>query len=373
MGILIAALILLNIVAADGMYIPDWQIHIYEPEQKVVIHWDEHTLKETMILSSEVRTDDIANFAWVVPVKSLDKPNVSASNISLFYDLAKYMSEEDYYKHVRDLGPLAGGMAEGDAGVTVIEEKEIDIYDVTVLYATDSQALVDWLNENGYPVNEDRIEIFDKYIDENEEYGWNYTGCYFMVNKVDLKNKYAEEIEIVEEAYDGDESASLMRKATYVHGKKKYSQETRDKAWELYHVLFDLERGVATPLKFEFTTYKPYYPLVITSMSEGYTSIDVYVISNKGIKDVTGPLRVDKAKRLNSEIKDKIKKEIGINPKDNVVTRLAYHGKASELADDSVFEGYYGIYVHPEKLPAAVKPIIYAIQELARLFTTGRI
>ena len=179
-----------NIAYADGMHLSDTAIHLYEPNQKAVISWDGKT--ETMVLSSAVRSENISNFAWVVPIQSAVKPEVTAGNISLFQDLVKY------FERVYDGGDKRTLQAETGAGVEVLESKEIDIYDITILKATSSDDLIKWLTDNGYNVPEDAKAVFDKYIAKGD--------YYFVANKIDLKNKYKEAVDFVEAFNEENES-----------------------------------------------------------------------------------------------------------------------------------------------------------------------
>ncbi len=180
-------------VMGDGGYFPDdRQIHLYEPNQKTVVLWDR--LKETIILSSSVKSDNIANFAWVIPIQSSSKPIVSAGNISIFEELVDYFTPEISYRKGCGIGE--GGCAGGGGGVEVIESKEIDIYDITILKANNSNDLINWLNDNGYKFPENVIyynvySILDKCV--------NKYNCYFIANKIDLRNKHKDALDFIDE------------------------------------------------------------------------------------------------------------------------------------------------------------------------------
>jgi hypothetical protein len=172
----IITLVFVNSVYADGWHISDHDLHLYEPNQKAVISWDGET--ETMILASAVKSDDIANFAWVVPIQSSSKPEVTAGDISIFEDLVDYFKKEDD-SHARML----------EQGVSILESKEIDVYDITILQATSSDDLIDWLNNNGYQVPEEAKPILDKYVEKGD--------FYFVANKIDLTNKFVDALELI--------------------------------------------------------------------------------------------------------------------------------------------------------------------------------
>ncbi len=91
----------------------------------------------------------------------------------------------DYHVPQSDLGKGSAGAG----GVDVLEQKEIDFYDITILKATDSTELMNWLNNNEYRVPENTKPLLDKYVSQG--------NIYFIANKIDLANKYEDEIEIV--------------------------------------------------------------------------------------------------------------------------------------------------------------------------------
>ena len=174
-----------NFAYGDGMYVSDHHTHLYEPSQKAVISWNGKS--ETMILSAAVKSEDLANFAWVVPILSSSKPSVSAGDIRVFKDLVDYFKKPESSER-KSMAPKAA-----IEGVQVLETKEVDIYDITILKATDAADLLRWLNANGYRVAKGAETIFEKYITSG--------NCYFMANKIDLKNKYRHDIHRVKKIF----------------------------------------------------------------------------------------------------------------------------------------------------------------------------
>ena len=76
---------------ADGGFVID---HFFEdvhaPDQKVVIAWDGKN--ETMILSTKVQSNELANLGWIIPIKSKQKPVVELADVKVFYGLQKYFT-----------------------------------------------------------------------------------------------------------------------------------------------------------------------------------------------------------------------------------------------------------------------------------------
>jgi len=107
---------------------------------------------------------------------------------------------------------------------------------------------------------------------------------------------------------------------------------------EIYSAASDLERGLGTPLKFEFQPHKPYYPLEISSLNLGKSKIEVYVLTINPVTDQNDILKVEESKRINFELKGKLAKHINTaNAK--YVTRLSYEGDLKGLTDDAEFDG----------------------------------
>lgn len=314
-------------VTADGWHPSEEYLHLYEPYQKAVIHWDGYT--QTMFLSSAVKSDNFSNIAWVVPIISTTKPEVSAGNMSIFEDLVEFFKSNDYWFYYYDhwYKNTAGGR---DGNISIIESIEIDIYDIIILRANNASSLIDWLVENNLQVPDETHSVIEKYV--------NMNNCYFVVNKIDLKNKFKEEIEQIE---SGNVTLDLT---------------------EYYQVLSDLRRGMATPLKFEFTPITPYYPLTISSLNAGDGKIEVYVIAENPVTDKNKVLRVDQCKEIDLEMKEKLAKHISTE-KANFVTRLTYNGKLIDLEEDAVFELY------PLQVPEN-PTFIYIFERLEKLSGT---
>ena len=139
---------------------------IIETSQKAVI-WYEAGI-ETLILSTTFR-GNAKDFGWLIPVPA--KPEVDKASDELFTAL------EDLTRPKVDVdrGPLdiplgITGLEEkrlAPAGPTVIETKEVDIFDIIVLDAKNQQGLTDWLSRNGYSYPADRDHIIKSYIEQN--------------------------------------------------------------------------------------------------------------------------------------------------------------------------------------------------------------
>ncbi len=159
------------------------------------------------------------DFAWVVPLPS--QPKVSAVEGDIFAELSEYTprrSRWDAFTHFR-----AAGMPTSE--VEVVERKKVGVYDVAVLSASDSGALLRWLQQNGFAFPDKARPVLSDYI---------------------------------------------KRKWTFVALRIHPDEE---KLW----VERSLNKGTLIPLKFSFSSPEVVYPLKISSLNKGETEVLLYV------------------------------------------------------------------------------------------------
>ena len=325
LAVLVALIFVPVLALADGGIIPDYYIHVFEPEQKAIITW-EGTI-ETMLLSTRFTADGLGNMAWIVPIQSSTKPVVTASDMTVFRDFVNYFTPPRTYNP----GFGVVGSADFAKGVQVIETVKVDIYDITILKTTDASALVDWLNSNGYRVPVDAVPVIARYVGENR---------YFLANKVNLKNRHAAAIDKMVTFNSSFESMTLAEQERLTEI-RYYRYGTTDDVLEsdireLWHAFGDLQRGISTPLKITFTPSKPTFPLAISSINSGSTRIDVYVAAPTAMKDGNGVLEVDKALSITDAFRSGAAEFIDLGDA-NVITRLTYVGDLSGLGNDAEF------------------------------------
>jgi len=194
---------------ADGMIIGPPDKIVYEKDQQAVIFYEKGY--ETLIISVTFN-GNARDFAWIVPTPN--RPDVSKSTTELFESLDELTEiEYDYERSGLDLG-MYGAAVEGVKSVTVLEKKKVGYYDVTVLEATDANALQEWLSEHDYYYPTSATYILDDYV----ENGW-----YFTAIKIDVSSLHPT-------------------------------------------VSSQLREGQATPLKLYFKTDAIVYPLKISSV-----------------------------------------------------------------------------------------------------------
>lgn len=323
---LIASLLMFSLIprlvlADGGVFIDYADLMVSLPSQKAAIAWDGKI--ETLILFTKIGVDNLTNMAWIVPLPSKAKPEISEGDIQIFYDLADLFS----WKRT------APGFWTAFEAPEVIEFKKVDIYDITTLKATNATALVSWLNENGYVVPESTIPILQEYCDQQE--------FYFIANKINLANKYknltitdADEIcaEIIKTRLNEpfwEEFEDIDAKIEYLWNEEEICAEAN---LETVKVLVELKRGIATPIKIQFQPPAPFYPLKISSINNGSTGIDVYFFSETPAKDNSEILSISHMTKSTPLLKEKH----GFDQR--YITYLVYSGDLKELSSDAWFE-----------------------------------
>jgi len=220
---------------ADGCYVPrlslDPRSHardIAEPSQKAIIcHFDDH---EQLVIQVSYK-GDVNEFCWLVPTPT--KPAVSIVKTPVFHALYEATAPKVVYwlDADRRLGKGIGlGQHRGGSSpkllVEVIERKQIGSYDVSVLRAKNADDLTSWLTAHGYHVSSRYTRIFDDYLKR----GWVFTTARIVTSH----------------------RAAVSAK---------------------------LKEGVLAPLRLDFDTPKPIYPLRISSLNPGTTKLLLYTIS----------------------------------------------------------------------------------------------
>lgn len=147
----------------------------------------------TLTLANDYQ-GDATNFALLIPVPVvLEEEDIRMVGPELFQRFDDYSAPRIVTYECNDWGfgggDVGGGVGTGGGGFTepsedsvpvVVEgEYEIGIYDVVILSATESSALIDWLTENGYGANPQAEEMLTEYIEE---------GQLFFAAKVNLSD-----------------------------------------------------------------------------------------------------------------------------------------------------------------------------------------
>jgi hypothetical protein len=223
------ALFMPLITSADGVIVPPNDYYMWETSQQAAIFYESSTQMETMVVSMNY-TGTARDFAWIIPVPT--QPTVEKGSQTLFSSLETITGYDYYYDYDYALPSTMSGAEKSD--VTVVEQKTVDYYDITVLSSTDSKALSKWLNDNGYQYPEKYAYIFNDYINND----W-----YFVAAKI----------------------APTLTDDTIITSQ--------------------LASGTATPLQLTFTAKNIIYPMkisqaVTSNQALSYVNVTLYVITD---------------------------------------------------------------------------------------------
>jgi len=171
----VLAAVLLAIPAAAcgcGGYIPHDGVASVSGE-RALLRWDGQ--REQLVVALDVLGTS-TEAALVLPVPS--RAAVKLGDARVWTDLQQLTAPTVRHESrpaVRGpvlLGPGAGAPAPTVPPVTVLDRQILGPFDVSNLAATDADALVRWLNENGYSLSAGLARSLKPYVDE----GWYYVA-----------------------------------------------------------------------------------------------------------------------------------------------------------------------------------------------------
>lgn len=129
--------------------------------------------QEKLILEPSF-TGNATQFGLVMPLPA--NPDINEAPEKIFEELENLTNP---IVQRRDFEMFAPNAAVQSGGVTVIQQKDVGDYTVTVLTAESATALVDWLNQNGYKYNPPDEANFNYYVQKG--------GFYFVAMKVNMQ------------------------------------------------------------------------------------------------------------------------------------------------------------------------------------------
>lgn len=211
------SLILTINALADGGHIPFNNFSTYEPGQKAIVAWDGE--EEILILSVDVYASENNKVLHMVPLPSL--PTVKLGNTTSFEKINELIDE-------RGIANGGDGEAEGEgeSGYEIEFHEQIGPHEITIVKVNNTQEFITWvtnfLNANGVEtvsLPEGIEDVIDHYIDQKINH--------FVFDVIEISQT---------------------------------------------------EKSVE-PIIYQFKTDCLYYPLLISSLIEGYTTINLVTIT----------------------------------------------------------------------------------------------
>lgn len=326
----IIASILINVTGAmaDGWHTSYKESVLEEPRQQAAIHWDGIT--ETMVLSSYVKDNDVSNYAWFIPILSNTKPIITKGDKEIFKELYNYQQKETRYLSAKS------GFGGASGNVKVIEKLEIDVYDILIIKAQNTNELIQWLKTNKYYVPENCFEVLDSYIKKSD--------CYFVINKIDLKNKHNAALDFIKRINNKIDNTkqSPLNVSQVLKQEEKYKKEIananiKEKLLALNSTIEQLQSGLATPLKITFKPKIPFFPLHISSLNRGSTKINLYVCSSSPAKSNNTLMSIVKVKSIDDAFLKVLSKHFNCK-NTKYISEMTYSGPARFFNDDVYFQ-----------------------------------
>ncbi|WP_369246275.1 DUF2330 domain-containing protein [Streptomyces sp. R41] len=180
LGIQLGSLVAPAYACGCGAMIPDSQRHVTVNRELSAVRWDGR--QEQIVMSLTV-TGDARKAAWIMPVPH--RATVKLGDSKLFDQLGAATAPEHRTRHYfwPDNGdwPFTDDTESGDAApragasapsVGVVGRERLGPFDVARLTATDSDALGDWLADNGFQLPSRLNEALRPYVDQ----GWEYVA-----------------------------------------------------------------------------------------------------------------------------------------------------------------------------------------------------
>ncbi|MDW8810614.1 DUF2330 domain-containing protein [Streptomyces scabiei] len=179
LGFQLASLVAPAYACGCGAMVPDGRRNVYVNRETSVVRWDG---REEQIVMSLTVSGDARTAAWIMPVPH--RATVRLGDAAVFERLAVetapvYERREYFWPRSRDwpFDLFESDGAAGDAAprspgapVEVVGRERLGPFDVARLTATDSGALGDWLDENGFALP-DRLETaLEPYVRQEWEY-----------------------------------------------------------------------------------------------------------------------------------------------------------------------------------------------------------
>ena len=175
-----------------GTYVGSPGVELVNQTSQVILSRQDH--RTTLTLANDYQ-GDAKEFAMLIPVPEvLGEDDIKTVRPELFQRFDDYSAPrvvryecEDYHWQDGDADADGDGDADADADadadtspdVTVEAEYQVGIYDVVILSAEESGALLFWLDSNGYGVGPEAESILADYI---------ASGSYFFAAKVNLED-----------------------------------------------------------------------------------------------------------------------------------------------------------------------------------------
>ena len=229
---------------------------------------------QTLVLKPEWQ-GNAEDFGIVYPTPS--KPEITEGPTDLFWQLEDatnpWMQPEIAFDTAVALKASDDGAEES---VTVIEEKQVGEYDVTVLTATDADDLVEWLEDNDYNYSDGDADKVAYYVDQG--------GFYFVALKVNADHfkKFPRPLPVEPDGGIGD-GAIPLDELLEMDDEVVADSEDVATVSKLSIAPDDWFWGELSPIQIVFATDKPQLPMRTLKSDMPEMTFDLYTLSDKAL------------------------------------------------------------------------------------------
>jgi len=136
-GIIITFVIVSNNVNADRGMVSVHGVSIYEPGQKAIIAWD--GTEEILILSTDAYAQSNTSVLEILPLPS--NPEVDLGNFSSFYKIQDLIWSHSYLQD-RNYKALEGG----NESIEIVFQKKLGAHNITIIHIKSMQNFTNWIN-----------------------------------------------------------------------------------------------------------------------------------------------------------------------------------------------------------------------------------
>ncbi|MDI6887987.1 MAG: DUF2330 domain-containing protein, partial [Candidatus Thermoplasmatota archaeon] len=117
-------------------------ISVYEPGQKAIIAWNGS--EEILILSTDVHSESNTSVLEILPLPSM--PNVTLGNFSSFYKIQELIWYHSYYKSVEDRNYYLAAAALGNESVEVVFQQKVGLHNITIVHIKSNAEYAAWID-----------------------------------------------------------------------------------------------------------------------------------------------------------------------------------------------------------------------------------
>lgn len=219
-------------------------VKIFEPNQRAMIAWNGK--EEILVLSTDLRASEPTKVLEVIPLPS--EPEVKKGDVEVFKKATNLINKKlaARWGFTRSLGK--GEMFQSKPVGEVTFHKKIGAHDISVTHVVNANGFIDWVETYLKSVNVENPEIPE--------------GLKTVI--------------------------------------KEYLEE--DFSWFVFDVVdLDKEPKTNQAIQYRFKTDFLYYPLRITKTEEGFTTIDLLVLTPKLLSNFPG-IPVEKVQLLHKPV-----------------------------------------------------------------------